>query len=56
MKTTITTCIDVELKEKVMPIIQNEMNTSLAKVISIALEKIVKNNEEEKEVKNATTN
>jgi len=53
MKTTITTCIDVELKAKVMPIIQNEMNTSLAQVVSEALKKIVDKKERSE---NATTN
>ena len=46
MKTTITTCVDVELKGKAMPIIQNELKISLAKVVSDALKKIIKENEE----------
>lgn len=47
MKTTITTTIDTELKKKVMPIIQNKMKTSLAKVVSDRLVEILRQNSKE---------
>lgn len=48
MKTTITTTIDTELKSKVMPIIQNKLNSSVAKEVSKAFQKILDDNNEEK--------
>lgn len=44
MRTTITTSIDGELKEKVMPIIQNKLNKSVSSVLTEAFEKILKEN------------
>jgi len=47
MKTTITLCVDADVKEKVMPIIQNQMNTSLSKVINEMLKRIIERNKED---------
>ena len=43
MKTTITTCVDVELKRKAMPIIQNKLNISLSSIMEAELKKIIAN-------------
>lgn len=45
VKTTITTTIDTELKEKAMPIIQNKLNKTFAQVFSEALKRVIEEEE-----------
>jgi len=52
MRTTITLTVDGETKEKAMPIIQNEMNTSLSQIVDKQLKKIVNKKEKEKNGRN----
>lgn len=42
MRVTITTTVDYELKEKAMPIIQNELKTSIGRVLDDKFEEIIK--------------
>lgn len=46
MKTTITLSVDGEIKQAAMPIIQNQMDTSLSCLVNDMLKKIVAENRE----------
>jgi len=41
MKTNLTICVDGEIKEPAMKIIQNKMNTTLSSLVNNMLKKII---------------